>query len=229
MPVYQLNDSLWFPPSTEYEEHGVVAIGGDVGFERLLEAYKQGVFPWYNSNEPITWVCPDKRMILPPAQVRISKSSRNILNRKKFTVKADTCFEEVINHCQQIKRDGQNGTWLNDELKNSIIELHHLGYAHSVECFENDVLVGGLYGLGIGKIFCGDSMFSLVSNASKIAFIKMCKVLHHKNFQYIDCQVYNKHLASLGAYEMNRENYLEKVAINQSQITLKGSWTNWFE
>lgn len=229
MPIYQLDDSLWFPPLSEFEAHDVVAIGGDVSFERLLEAYKQGIFPWYSSHEPITWTCPEKRMVLPPAQVRISKSSRNLVNQNRFTIKADTCFEAVIDYCQQVKRKDQDGTWLNDDLKESIIELHHLGYAHSIECFERDTLVGGLYGLGIGKIFSGDSMFSLVNNASKMAFIKMCQMLSRKDFSYIDCQVFNPHLASLGAYEMSRKNYLEKVEQNQKEATFKGPWSSWFE
>ncbi len=229
MPVYALDKSLWFPPATEYEEHGIVAVGGDLSLERLLEAYKQGIFPWYNQGEPITWWCPKMRMVLPPAEVKISKSSRNVLNQKRFSIKADVAFEEVINHCQKVKRKGQQGTWLNDELKQAMVELHQLGYAHSIESYdETDTLVGGLYGLGIGRIFCGDSMFSLKNNASKIAFVSLCRVLARKEFKWIDCQVYNEHLASLGAYELPRSTFLKETRENMKAKTLRGPWTEWF-
>ena len=172
MAVYQLDNHLWFPPRHEFEDHGVIALGGDLSVARLLMAYRNGIFPWNNPDEAFTWWCPSKRMVLRPSEVKISKSSRNLLNRNKFRVTADTCFEQVIEQCQKVKRPGQEGgTWLTDELKDNFIEIHKLGFAHSIEVFENDVLVGGLYGLSFGKIFCGDSMFSLVSNASKIGFI----------------------------------------------------------
>jgi leucyl/phenylalanyl-tRNA--protein transferase len=230
MPIYKLNESLWFPPSTEFEaDQDIIAIGGDVSFERLLEAYQNGIFPWYNAGDPITWFSPRMRMVLHPSEIKVSKSARNLRNRKQFEIKADTCFEAVIDQCQTVKRAGQEGTWLNNTLKQNILELHYLGYAHSIEAFENDKLVGGLYGLSVGKFFCGDSMFSLVSNASKLAFIELCKVLEQQQFELIDCQVYNTHLASLGAYEVTREVFLRQVEINHSKTTSKGSWTSWFE
>ncbi len=226
MSVYQLDNDLWFPPPHEYEDHGIVAVGGDLSVERLLLAYRQGLFPWYNENEPITWYCPATRMVLKPGEVKISKSSRNLLNRDKFEIRIDSCFEEVIDRCQQIRRPGQDGTWLNDALKNSIIELHRLGFAHSFETFEKGKLVGGLYGLSIGRVFFGDSMFSEVSNASKIAFIKMCQRLAQNNFQLIDCQVYNPHLESLGAEEISRDDFLQLIKSNYHDHSLVGNWGN---
>ena len=229
MPVYELPPQLWFPPEEEFEDHGIVAVGGDLSPQRLILAYQRGIFPWYNPDEPITWFSPIDRMVLPPSQVKISKSSRNLLNRQKFEVKADTRFVEVINNCQKIRRSGQAGTWLNDDLKHSIITLHKLGYAHSVEAYEEGKLVGGLYGLSIGKYFFGDSMFSVVSNASKICFITLARVLEQQGFKLIDCQVYNKHLASLGAFEIPRSEFLQKLAENPVDKTLKGSWESIFQ
>jgi leucyl/phenylalanyl-tRNA--protein transferase len=228
MAVYQLDKHLWFPPRHEYEDHGVIALGGDVSAARLIMAYRSGIFPWNNPGEEFTWWCPVKRMVLRPSEVRITKSSRNLLNRGKFRVTADTCFEEVINQCQNAKRPGQDGgTWLTDELKENIIEIHKLGFAHSVEVFEEDKLVGGLYGLSFGKIFSGDSMFSLVSNASKIAFIHLCKMLEQQKFDLLDCQIYNEHLASLGAYEIPRDAFLNLVEANKKLPSLEGPWTEY--
>lgn len=217
MPVYQLGKELWFPPEEEYEEHGIVAIEGDLSTDRLLLAYSSGIFPWYNEDEPIMWWCPAKRMVLKPSEVKVSKSSRNLLNRQLFKITYNTAFEDVINACQKVPRKGQDGTWLNDELKESYLKLHEMGYAQSVECWQDDQLVGGLYGLAIGKIFCGDSMFSRVSNASKIAFIHLARKLEKEGFKLIDCQVYNDYLASLGAYEIPRREFLEIVRGNVAE------------
>lgn len=217
MPVYQLGEELWFPTEEDYEEHGVVAIEGDLSIDRVLLAYTMGIFPWYNEDEPILWWCPAKRMVLKPSEVKVSKSTRNLLNRNLFTIKYDTAFEEVINACQKIPRPGQEGTWLNDEMKQVYIQLHKIGIAHSVECWQDDELVGGLYGLTIGKIFCGESMFSRVSNASRIAFIHLARKLEKEKFLLIDCQVYNDYLASLGAYEIPRKEFLEIVRENVAE------------
>lgn len=229
MAVYRLDKHLWFPPRHEYDDHGVVAVGGDLSVARLLLAYRNGIFPWNNPDEPITWWSPVERMVLKPSEVRITKSSRNILNRKRFRVTADTCFEEVIHHCQTVKRPGQEGeTWLTDELKNNLIEIHKLGFAHSVEVFENDELVGGLYGISLGKMFFGDSMFSKVANASKIAFIHLCKMMDQQGFDLLDCQVYNEHLASLGAYIIPRDAFINLVEANKKLPSLDGVWTEYF-
>ncbi len=211
MPVFQIHTKLWFPPPEKYEGHGLVAIGGDVSAERLLLAYHMGLFPWYNEDDPISWFCPLKRMVLKPSEVRITKSSRNLINQNRFTVRFNTAFEEVIENCQNIGRPGQEGTWLNDDIKQSMIQLHKLGIAQSVECFQEEQLAGGLYGMKIGKVFAGDSMFSRVSNASKIAFIHLAKKLQSEAFELIDCQVHNDYTASLGAYEIDRSDYLEII------------------
>ena len=229
MAVYRLDRELWFPPHYEYEDHGVVALGGDLSPARLLMAYRNGIFPWNNPGEPLTWWSPVKRMVLRPGEVKISRSSRNLLNRRKFRVTADTCFEEVIDSCQNIKRKGQEGTWLTDELKASLTEIHQLGFAHSIEVFEGEELVGGLYGLSLGNLFFGDSMFSRVSNASKIGFIKLCQMLEREGFDLLDCQIYNEHLASLGAYEIPRGAFLNLVEANKKLPTTKGPWTEYFE
>lgn len=225
MPIYQLDESLWFPPSKEYEEHGIIAVGGDVSEQRLLLAYQHGIFPWYNDGEPVTWWCPDKRMVLKPKNVKISKSSRNLLNQGLFTVSYDQHFEEVIGKCQKISRKGQDGTWINDDLKSALLNLHELGYAHSVECKVNDELVGGLYGISLGRFFFGESMFSTQSNASKIAFISLCKKLESLNFELLDCQIYNDHLASLGATEIERDDFLILLSKTlRMEETLQGDW-----
>ncbi len=228
MPIYQLSEELWFPPPEDFEQHGVVAIGGDLNIERLILAYKLGIFPWYNEDEPPLWWSPEQRMVMKPGEMKISKSLRNILNRNLFEIKADTAFEQVIGHCQNIKRPGQEGTWLNDEMKQAYIHLHHLGIAHSIECWQNNELVGGLYGVSLGRIFCGESMFSLASNASKVAFAKLNQKLLELNFELIDCQVHNPFLESLGAYEIPREEFLDIIDRNDVSETLKGSWTNFF-
>lgn len=224
MSVYQLDERLWFPPPSEYESHGIIAVGGDLSIQRLLLAYAQGIFPWYNEEDPITWCCPEERMILKPGDVRVSKSSRNLLNRGKFEVRIDHDFEQVIYQCQNIPRPGQEGTWLNDELRDQMITLHHAGFAHSFEAYENSELVGGLYGISIGRVFCGDSMFSKVSNASKITFIEMCRILEANAFDWIDCQVYNDHLASLGASTTSRDHFLSLMAENREKDSLRGNW-----
>lgn len=226
MPVYQLDERLWFPPAEEYEEHGVIAVGGDLSISRLVLAYQMGIFPWYNPDEPITWWNPHRRMVLKPHEVKVSKSSRNILNQNIFTLKFDTCFEEILNNCQSIPRKDQDGTWLNDDLKSAILELHKLGLAHSVECWRGEVLVGGLYGISMGKMFFGESMFSKESNASKIAFIGLCRKLESLNFNWVDCQIHNPYLASLGAYEIDRSTFLREVQSNDLDATIRGSWTD---
>lgn len=225
MPVYQLDERLWFPPEEEYEEHGVVAVGGDLSTSRLVLAYQMGIFPWYNPDEPITWWNPYKRMVLKPQEVKISKSSRNLLNRNLFTLKFDTCFDEVLNNCQKIERKNQDGTWLNEDLKSALLELHKLGLAHSVECWKENELVGGLYGISMGKMFFGESMFSKESNASKIAFIGLCRKLESLNFNWVDCQIHNPYLESLGAYEIDRSEFLNEVKSNKIDATIRGSWS----
>ncbi|MXO03742.1 leucyl/phenylalanyl-tRNA--protein transferase [Flavobacterium sp. HBTb2-11-1] len=208
--MYYLFNDLYFPPVTEADEEGILAIGGDLSPERLLLAYKSGIFPWFNEGEPILWWAPDPRMVLFFDELAISKSMRKILNKKIFKVTYNKNFKEVILNCQQIKREGQDGTWISDEMIEAYCKLNEEGVAKSVEVWQDDVLVGGLYGIDLGKgnVFCGESMFSKVSNASKTAFIALALYLKKENYKLLDCQVYNPHLESLGCREIDREEFM---------------------
>lgn len=206
--MYFLFDNLYFPPVSEADEEGILAVGGDLSPERLKLAYQKGIFPWFNEGEPILWWTPDPRMVLFLDELVISKSMRNILNRKQFTVTFNTNFKEVISNCQKIQRIGQDGTWISDDIVESYCELNRQGIAKSVEVWQDNVLVGGLYGVDLGHIFCGESMFSKVSNASKVAFISLVNRLEKENYKLLDCQVYNPHLDSLGCREIDREEFM---------------------
>jgi leucyl/phenylalanyl-tRNA--protein transferase len=206
--MYFLFDNLYFPPVSEADEEGILAVGGDLSPERLKLAYQKGIFPWFNEGEPILWWAPDPRMVLFLDELVISKSMRNILNRKQFTVTFNTNFKEVISNCQKIQRIGQDGTWISDDIVESYCELNRQGIAKSVEVWQDDVLVGGLYGVDLGHIFCGESMFSKVSNASKVAFISLVNHLEKENYKLLDCQVYNPHLDSLGCRQIDREEFM---------------------
>ncbi|MCK5815138.1 MAG: leucyl/phenylalanyl-tRNA--protein transferase [Flavobacteriaceae bacterium] len=223
--MYFLTDKIEFPPIETANEYGMVAIGGDLSPERLVHAYKNGIFPWYSEGEPIVWYSPDPRMVLFPNRLKVSKSMRQLLKKNTFKVTFNKAFKEVISNCKNISRtaQGESGTWITDEMKQAYLKLHELGIAKSVEVWslntesgssnqEKYKLVGGLYGLEIGNIFCGESMFSKVSNASKVAFIHLVTStpLNNQfisNYQLIDCQIYNDHLASLGAEEISREDF----------------------
>ncbi len=213
--MYLLGSEFDFPPIELASEEGIIAIGGDLHPKRLLVAYHSGIFPWYNEGEPIIWYSPDPRMILFPKEIKISKSMRKILRDDTFTITFNQNFKEVIKQCKTVQRKDQEGTWITDDLEKSMNALHKKGWAKSVEvwqhfdCAQGDKkkLVGGLYGIDLGTVFCGESMFSLVSNASKVAYIALAKKLEKENYSLIDCQVYNDHLASLGAVEMERHTF----------------------
>ncbi|MBZ4041747.1 leucyl/phenylalanyl-tRNA--protein transferase [Flavobacterium hibisci] len=205
---YLRQDDLFFPPVSVADEDGILAIGGDLSSERLHLAYKSGIFPWFNEGEPILWWSPDPRMVLFLDELIVSKSMRNILNRNRFKVTLNQSFKDVISNCQKIKRDGQNGTWISNEMIDAYCKLNTEGIAKSVEVWQDDVLVGGLYGIDLGHVFCGESMFSKVSNASKVAFIALVNYLKKENYKLIDCQVYNPHLESLGCREIDRDDFM---------------------
>ncbi|WP_026711155.1 leucyl/phenylalanyl-tRNA--protein transferase [Flavobacterium filum] len=207
--MYFLTKELYFPPVSEASPEGILAVGGDLSAERLLLAYKNGIFPWFDDDEPILWWSPPERMVVNPREYKVAKSLRNIINRNIFKVTFDTAFEEVITNCQSIKRRGQKGTWITNSMLEAYLQLHQLGIAKSVEVWQNDELVGGLYGVDLGKIFCGESMFSLVSNASKVAFVTLIQKLNVENYHLLDCQVHNSHLEKLGAFEISRQNYIK--------------------
>ena len=204
-----LSDNIWFPPVSSASIDGMIAIGGDLSVERLLLAYRSGIFPWYNEGEPIVWYSPDPRMVLFPEKLKVSKSMRQLINKKIFKVTFNTHFNEVIANCKIMNRNDQLGTWITDEMQKAYTKLHDFGVAKSVEVWLDDKLVGGLYGIDLGTIFCGESMFSHVSNASKIAFIYLVEKLKSENYSLIDCQMYTSHLESLGAQEIPRSDFLK--------------------
>jgi leucyl/phenylalanyl-tRNA--protein transferase len=206
--MYFLSEELFFPPVSEAYPDGIVAIGGDLSVERLQLAYKSGIFPWFEEGEPIYWWSPNPRMVLFLDELVVSKSMRNILNRNIFRLTFNKNFKEVISNCQKITRDGQNGTWITNDMMNAYCKLNEMGIAKSVEVWQNDEIVGGLYGIDLGHIFCGESMFSKVSNASKVAFIALANQLKKDNYKLLDCQVHNEHLESLGCREIPREAFM---------------------
>ncbi|WP_264565643.1 leucyl/phenylalanyl-tRNA--protein transferase [Flavobacterium sp. N3904] len=207
--MYYLTKDLFFPPVSHANRDGILAIGGDLLPERLQLAYRSGIFPWFNEGEPIIWWSPNLRMVLFLDELIVSKSMRNIFNRNIFKVTFNQNFRDVISNCQQVKRDGQTETWITNEMIEAYCKLHELGIAKSVEVWQNNQLVGGLYGIDLGHIFCGESMFSLVSNASKVAFIELVGQLKIENYSLLDCQVYNGHLESLGCREIERAVFME--------------------
>lgn len=207
--MYFLSRELYFPPVYQASPEGIVAIGGDLSPERLMLAYHSGIFPWFEDDEPILWWSPPERMVLFFDELKISKSMRNVLNRNVFTVTFNTAFREVIANCRDIKRDGQHGTWITPDMTEAYCRLHEMGFAKSVEVWHDGELVGGLYGIDLGQIFCGESMFAKAPNASKVAFIALAKQLQAEGYKLLDCQVHNNHLESLGAREIDREDFLE--------------------
>ncbi len=207
MPLHILTDKVNFPPVEDALEDGLLAMGGDLSQQRLLLAYKSGIFPWYEGDLPLWW-CPDPRFILFPDELKVSKSMKQLLKKNIFKFTVDKAFEAVIHHCKNKIRGVQFGTWITDEVENAFIKLHHAGFAHSAETWMNNELVGGLYGIRLGKIFFGESMFSLESNASKFAFINYVQLLQKENIALIDCQVYTEHLESLGARMIERKKFI---------------------
>jgi leucyl/phenylalanyl-tRNA---protein transferase len=206
--MYHLSKNLFFPPVSDANADGILAIGGDLSPERLQLAYSSGIFPWFEESQPIIWWSPNPRMVLFLEDLVVSKSMRNILNRNIFKVTFNQDFRAVISHCQQVKRDGQIGTWITNDMIEAYCKLHELGSAKSVEVWQDNQLVGGLYGVDLGHVFCGESMFSLVSNASKVAFIALVNHLKINNYRLLDCQIYNDHLASLGCVEIVRDDFM---------------------
>lgn len=210
MPLSILNNRLWFPPVEEALSDGLLAIGGDLSINRLLLAYQKGIFPWFDGDVPMWW-CPDPRFVLFPTDLRVSKSMKGLLKRNAFHFTTNQAFAQVIRSCKEKERTGQDGTWITDAVEEAYIALHKKGFAHSAEVWINDQLAGGLYGIRLGNIFFGESMFSRVSNASKYAFIQYINLLVKDGVQLIDCQVYTEHLESLGAKMINRELFLEML------------------
>lgn len=205
--MHFLTQKLEFPSVDKATVEGLLAVGGDLSAERLLLAYQSGIFPWYNDDEPILWWSPNPRFVLFPEKLRVSKSMRKLLNKNSFEVTYNNAFEQVITECSKIKRAGQPGTWITQSMIASYIKLYELGYAKSVEVWQNDKLVGGLYGIDLGNgVFCGESMFAKISNASKVGFITFVK---NSNYKLIDCQLHTNHLESFGAEDITRNKFLK--------------------
>lgn len=204
--MHYLNQELWFPDVKESTNDGLLAVGGDLSVERLLLAYQRGIFPWFETHTPILWWSPNPRFVLFPEKLKVSKSMRQVLRNSSYEVTFNKAFKSVILECSKIKRPGQLGTWITDKMVEAYISLHKLGYAKSVEVWDNQQLIGGLYGVDLGNgMFCGESMFSKKNNASKLGFINFIKC---SNYKIIDCQVYTNHLESLGAEEISRNIFL---------------------
>ena len=208
MPLFVLNKELVFPPVNQSEPDGLLAMGGDLSPNRLLLAYRNGIFPWFEGLTPLWW-CPDPRFVLFPDKLKVSKSMKQLFKKEAFRFTVNTAFATVINNCKTTPRKEQSSTWITEEVKAAYIHLHQLGHAHSAEAWLDDQLVGGCYGIRMGRVFFGESMFSKVSNASKYAFIKYAELLQQDNIGLIDCQVYTEHLESLGAQMMARAHFIQ--------------------
>jgi leucyl/phenylalanyl-tRNA---protein transferase len=205
--MFLLSAELIFPPIEQAHDDGLLCIGGDLSFDRLLLAYQKGIFPWYSDDDPILWYSPDPRFVLFPEKIKVSKSMKQVLNKGELIFKINHSFKDVIHNCKIQKRKGQDGTWITNEMENAYTKLHELGIAHSFECYVNEALVGGLYGVLLDRVFCGESMFSLQPNTSKFVLIQLCKYLQEKNIAIIDCQIYTPHLESLGAEMISRKDF----------------------
>ena len=215
MPVYRLSKEIIFPNPDLAEEDGLLAVGGDLKFERLILAYCNGIFPWYSYGEPILWWCPKPRFIIKPNEVNVSKSMKRVFNKGKFTVTFDKDFKAVIQNCKEL-RENKEGTWITDDMKQAYIDLFNKGFASSVEVYKEDKLVGGLYGVKIGRCFFGESMFSTETNASKVALISICKRLEKENYLFLDCQMHTNHLESMGGKFVSWEDF--KIMLQEGII-----------
>ena len=224
MPVYRLGDALAFPPPDEAEPSGLVAVGGDLSPERLLLAYSLGIFPWPLVEKPLLWFSPDPRMVLRPREVSVSRSLRKTLRRGDFEVRLDTAFRQVVRRCAEIPRRGEAGTWITADMAEAYMQLHDLGFAHSAEAWQAGVLVGGLYGVSLGRSFFGESMFADRPDASKVAFVVLVQQLDVWGFDLVDCQVHTEHLARFGAEEWSRRRFLTALRRSLDAPTRRGAW-----
>jgi leucyl/phenylalanyl-tRNA--protein transferase len=224
VPVFKLPDELVFPPPQLAEEGGLLAAGGDLSEKRLLLAYSMGIFPWYSDDSPILWWSPDPRLVLFPGELRVSRSLKQTIKKGVFTITMDSAFEAVIRNCAGTKRKKEKDTWITTSMIDAYVHLHQSGYAHSVEAWLNGKLAGGLYGVALGSVFFGESMFSKESNASKTAFVALVHQLIQWKFTIIDCQVTTAHLISLGAREIPRRKFLNILKSSLKVPTRKGRW-----
>ncbi len=224
MPVYQLTDKLIFPPANLAEKDGLLAIGGDLSPERLLLAYSSGIFPWFSEGDPILWWSPSPRLVIFPDEFSIPKRLSRQVRQKQFSVTIDRAFQQVIEACATIDERGKKGTWITKSMIDAYCLLHKMGYAHSVECWQDDKLAGGLYGISLGGFFFGESMFSRQPNSSKIALVSLVKKLLQWDFDLIDCQMKTAHLMQFGAREIPGPEFQKLLAKSMSRSTQKGKW-----
>lgn len=224
MPVFALDADLVFPHPELADPSGLLAVGGDLRPERLLLGYRTGIFPWYDEGMPLLWHSPDPRMVLPVDELRLARSLRKSLRKRPYTLRLDTAFREVITACASVPRPGQEGTWITDEMIDAYVELFDMGFAHSAEAWQEGELVGGLYGVSLGAIFFGESMFARADDASKIAFATLLGQLRRWGIDTVDCQVYTDHLARFGAREIPRRAFLERLSDALRADTLRGPW-----
>ena len=224
-PWLDESEEFTFPPPDTATPEGILAVGGNLSPGMLLSAYRQGIFPWFSGDEPILWWCPDPRFVIPPANLHISRSLRKVLNRGRYRCSFDAAFDDVIRLCAGVPRRGQRGTWITDEMQTAYVGLHELGYAHSCEAWDGDRLVGGAYGVSLGRVFYGESMFSLASDASKVALVALVETLRTYEFELIDSQVATDHVISMGGVEIPRTEFLARLRDALARDTLRGDWS----
>lgn len=225
MPVRLIRGDQPLPAPEQSDARGLVAIGGDLRPARLMDAYRRGIFPWYSEGLPILWHSPDPRFVLEPAALRVNRSLRKSLRRQRYRLSFDTAFDRVIRRCAEVPRHDQDGTWITSEMMASYEQLSALGYAHSVEAWEGEQLVGGVYGVAVGAVFCGESMFAIAPDASKIAFVQLVRQLERWGFALIDCQVHTDHLEHFGAVEWPRSRFLASLErLSQREAGPSGPW-----
>jgi leucyl/phenylalanyl-tRNA--protein transferase len=224
VPVFLLSDTIEFPTPHLASEDGLLAVGGDLSQERLLLAYRMGIFPWFSNNEPILWWSPDPRLVLYPHEIKISKTLRKVIKKDVFSVTMDIAFNEVINQCAQVRVQKNEGTWIVRDMIDAYCNLHEAGFAHSVEVWHQGYLAGGLYGVSLGKCFFGESMFTRISNASNVGFVKLVEHLKELSFDMIDCQVPTEHLTRFGARQIPRIRFLNQLEKSLKAPTQKGKW-----
>ena len=225
MPVYRLGPNIAFPPPEEAEPSGLLAVGGDLAPERLMLAYAMGIFPWFDAEQPILWHSPDPRLVLVPSDLTVSRTLRRVLARAAFEVTLDTAFEQVIRACARAPRKNDPGTWITADMIDAYCRLFELGFAHSAEAWQDGELVGGLYGVSLGGCFFGESMFTLKSDASKVAFVTLVRQLEAWSFDFVDCQVHSDHLVRLGATEWSRRRFLRALDASLGRPSRRGRWS----
>jgi len=224
MPVFRLQKEIVFPSPELAEDDGLLAVGGDLSEQRLLLAYSMGIFPWYSGDSPLLWWSPDPRLVLFPEDLKVSRSLKQTINKGVFAITMDTAFDKVISSCAHVKRKNEKGTWITDDMIEAYTRLHHSGYAHSVEAWFDGKLAGGLYGIALGSVFFGESMFSKKSNASKVAFVSLVQHLIRRKFTLIDCQITTGHLMGFGAREIPRSEFMKLLKAALKRPAGKGNW-----